>query len=84
LDGIILFAAKTGIEATRNVAEKLSNGDENAISISTRNYYTFTVYASIIDEIPFQFQVRNFNIIRKIKASSQDDIQYFLRPVERG
>ncbi|RXR32273.1 DUF58 domain-containing protein [Flavobacterium piscinae] len=84
LDVIILFTAKTGIESTRIVAEKLSNGDENPISVSTRNYYTFAVYAKIIDEIPFQFQVRNFEINRKIKASSQDDIQYFLRPVERG
>lgn len=84
LDIIILFATKTGIESTRIVAEKLSNGDENPISVSIRNYYTFAVYAKIIDEIPFQFQVRNFEISRKIKASSQDDIQYFLRPVERG
>lgn len=84
LDIIILFAAKTGIESTRIVAEKLSNGDENPISVSIRNYYTFAVYAKIIDEIPFQFQVRNFEISRKIKASSQDDIQYFIRPVERG
>ena len=84
LDIIILFAAKTGIESTRIIAEKLSNGDENPISVSIRNYYTFAVYAKIIDEIPFQFQVRNFEISRKIKASSQDDNQYFLRPVERG
>ncbi len=84
LDIFILFAAKTGVESTRIVAEKLSNGDENPISVSIRNYYTFAVYAKIIDEIPFQFQVRNFEISRKIKASSQDDFQYFLRPVERG
>ncbi|RAR49094.1 DUF58 domain-containing protein [Flavobacterium lacus] len=84
LDVIILFAAKIGIQATRIAPEKLSNGDENPISISIRNYYTFAVFSKIIDEIPFQFQVRNFDINRKIKASSQDDIQYFLRPVERG
>jgi uncharacterized protein (DUF58 family) len=84
LDIIILFTTKTGIEATRITPEKLSNGDENPISISIRNYYTFSVFTKLIDEIPFQFQVRNFEINRKIKASSQDDIQYFLRPVERG
>jgi uncharacterized protein (DUF58 family) len=84
LDIIILFTAKTGVEATRIAPEKLSNGDENPISISIRNYYTFAIFTKIIDEIPFQFQVRNFEISRKIKASSQDDIQYFLRPVERG
>jgi len=84
LDCIILFVAKTGMEATRISPEKLSNGDENPIRISIRNYYTFSIFTKIIDEIPFQFQVRNFNINRKVKASSQDDIQYFLRPVERG
>ena len=83
LDCIILFGAKTGMEATRISPEKLSNGDENPIRISIRNYYTFSIFTKIIDEIPFQFQVRNFNINRKVKASSQDDIQYFLRPVER-
>ena len=84
LDLLILFLAKTGVEAHRIMAEKLSNGDENPIGISIKNYYTFAIHTKVIDEIPFQFQVRNFEIFRKIKASSQDDIQYFLRPTERG
>lgn len=84
LDILILFIAKTGVEAQRSLAEKLSNGDENPIGISIKNYYTFSIQTKIIDEIPFQFQVRNFEIKRKIKASSQDDIHYFLRPTERG
>lgn len=84
LDILILFIAKTGIEAVRIAPEKLSNGDENAIGIHIKNYYTFPIGVKIIDEIPEQFQVRNFEIKRKIKASSQDDIQYYLRPTERG
>ena len=84
LDVLILFLAKNGIEGTRIAPEKLSNGDENAIGINIKNYYTFPIGVKIIDEIPEQFQVRNFEIKRKIKASSQDDIQYYLRPTERG
>lgn len=84
LDILILFGAKTGIEATRNTPEKLSNGDENPIRLEIKNYYTFPVYARIIDEIPDQFQVRNFRISKKVKASSQQDLQYFVRPTERG
>ena len=84
LDILILFLAKTGVEGNRMMAEKLSNGDQNPIAISIKNYYTFAIIVKVIDEIPFQFQVRNFEIKRKIKASSQDDIQYFLRPTERG
>jgi len=84
LDILILFLARTGIQASRIAPEKLSNGDENPIGIDIKNYYTFPIGVKIIDEIPQQFQVRNFEIFRKIKASSQDDIQYYLRPTERG
>ncbi|MES2748471.1 MAG: DUF58 domain-containing protein [Bacteroidota bacterium] len=84
LDFIILFLTKNGIEAQRITPEKLSNGDENPIVVTIKNYYTFTVVAKIIDEIPNQFQIRNFNIKRKIKHVSTDDFQYFLRPTERG
>lgn len=84
LDILILFFAKNGIEGHRITPEKLSNGDENPINISIKNYYTFPISVKIIDEIPFQFQIRNFEIKRKIKASSQDDISYNLRPTERG
>ncbi len=84
LDIFILFISKEGIEAHRSTPEKLSNGDENAIVVSVKNYYTFPIRAKIIDEIPFQFQIRNFEIIRKIKANATDDFQYYLRPTERG
>ncbi|WP_394759442.1 DUF58 domain-containing protein [Flavobacterium sp.] len=84
LDFIILFSSKKGIEAHRITPEKLSNGDENSVVINVKNFYTFPVFAKVIDEIPFQFQVRNFEIKRKIKHNSIDDFQYFLRPTERG
>ena len=84
LDFIILFATKKGIEAQRITPEKLSNGDENPIIVTIKNFYTFPVIARIIDEIPNQFQIRNFNIKRKIKNASTDDFQYYLRPTERG
>jgi uncharacterized protein (DUF58 family) len=66
------------------MSEKLSNGDDNEIKISIKNYYTFPISIKIIDEIPFQFQIRNFEIKQKIRASSQNEINYFLRPTERG
>ena len=84
IDIIILFAAKNPIEALRETPEKLSNGDENEIIVRIKNKYTFPIYSRIIDEIPYQFQVRNFNIYRKIAAQSKDDFKYFLRPTERG
>jgi uncharacterized protein (DUF58 family) len=84
IDFIILFSSKNGIEAERILPEKFSNGDQNPVIVSINNYYTFPVFAKIIDEIPEQFQERNFNINKKIKTASTDDFQYFLRPVTRG
>lgn len=84
LDTIILFAAKKGVKGERILPEKFSNGDENPVNLVINNYYTFTVNVTIIDEIPEQFQVRDFSILRKLDASSTQEIQYKLRPVERG
>lgn len=84
LDFLILFSSKNGIEGQRIAPEKLSNGDENPIVVTIRNFYTFPVFAKVIDEIPNQFQERNFEIKRKIKNASSDDFQYYLRPTERG
>ena len=79
LDILILFLAKSGFDATRIAPEKLSNGDENTIKVNLKNYYNFPVSAKIIDEIPFQFQIRNFEIIQKLKANSSNSINYYLR-----
>ena len=84
LDVLLLFAAKKGINGTRILPEKFSNGDQNPIRVTIENYYTFPVIIKIIDEIPTQFQVRNFSIERKLNASSKTELQYELRPTERG
>jgi uncharacterized protein (DUF58 family) len=81
---MILFGSKNGIKASRLTPEKLSNGDENRIEILIQNQYTFSINAKIIDEIPYQFQNRNFEIKRKIKTAFQDSFTYNLRPTERG
>ncbi|WP_372937505.1 DUF58 domain-containing protein [Seonamhaeicola sp.] len=84
LDTLILFATKRGIKGVRILPEKLSNGDQNPIYLSIENFYTFPIYIRVIDEIPVQFQVRNFKIDRKLTPSSITELQYELRPTERG
>ena len=84
IDVLLLFATGKKVVGNRNMAEKLSNGDENEIKIALHNQYTFPVHLTIIDEIPFQFQQRNFEIKRKIKTQEKEDYNYFLKPNERG
>lgn len=84
IDYILLFSFGQKIKAKRTTPEKLSNGDENEIIIKISNEYTFPIGINVVDEIPFQFQVRDFTIKKKIKAQDKTDINYFLRPTERG
>ena len=84
IDILLLYLTQTGIEAERITPEKLSNGDLNPVKIDIKNRYTFKISVKIIDEIPFQFQVRDFKIVKTIKASEQKEIGYDLRPTERG
>jgi uncharacterized protein (DUF58 family) len=84
IDLLLLFTNSSGIEANRITPEKLSNGDQNTINIQLHNKYSFSTTLKIIDEIPFQFQVRNFEIIKKLKSNQKQELSYNLRPTERG
>lgn len=83
-DFLLLFLPKNGVEGKRTTPEKLSNGDENEIILTIKNYYYFSVAIKIIDEIPFQFQERNFNLKKTFQPKSSKDITYKVRPTERG
>ena len=84
VDFLLLFASNQRFTAFREAPEKLSNGDENPITIRIESGYGFPVSLKVIDEIPVQFQVRNFEVTRKVGAGNTDAFEYFLRPTERG
>jgi uncharacterized protein (DUF58 family) len=84
IDLLFLFSIKKGIVAKRLAPEKLSNGDENPIQIKIQSIYRLKLNLEIIDEIPFQFQHRDFFICSKIDAGEDKIFSYSLRPFERG
>lgn len=84
VDYLLLFNPKNAVQAQRILPEKLSNGDENSIKIDIKNNYIFELKTKIIDEIPFQFQMRDFLIQKKIKPNQSTFFQYILQPKERG
>ncbi len=81
---IILFAKNKAVIAQRKVAERLSNGDDNKVKINLENRLPFTIYMTVIDEIPAQFQYRDFRIQLSLKAKHKTTEYYYLRPTERG
>ena len=83
-DYLLLFTSKGKIRAQRILPDKLSNGDENPIQFQIGNEYLFPVSIKAIDEIPFQFQKRDFEQFSRLKKGESKTFQYHLRPTERG
>ena len=84
IDIAILYKTKNAIKLNRFLPERLSNGDVNKISISLKSQYKFQTHLSIIEEIPFQFQKRDFIFNLILLNSEEKTIHYDLTPTERG
>jgi uncharacterized protein (DUF58 family) len=84
IDVLLLYSRKEGIRADRVIPDRLSNGDENRISISVENDYGFKITADIIDELPYQFQERNWVRKKMLEQGSASEIEYYVLPVQRG
>lgn len=85
IDILLLYIRSTDFfKANRIVPQKLSNGDDNEIQIKIKNLYPITLNFTIIDELPFQFQKRDFNIKGIILPAEEKTYNYLLRPVKRG
>ena len=83
LDYLLLFL-RNGINASRKTPERLSNGDRNQLQVLTQNRYPFPVVLEVVDELPFQFQERDFSFRFPLAAGQRKTHAYHLRPVKRG
>ncbi|WP_456376210.1 DUF58 domain-containing protein [Lutibacter sp.] len=84
MDMYLLFKVKKGIHARRILTEKFSNSDKNPIPITIKNNYKFKIEVKLIDELPYQFQKRNFEQTMFINPLGIWDFEYTVKPVERG
>lgn len=84
IESIILFLNKGSVFAERILADRLSNGDENEIKIILTNNYAIKTKLKIIDELPFVFQIRDFEINSELEKNTSKILTYNVRPVKRG
>ncbi len=81
---IIMIFSKSGLEGERILPEKFSNSDNNPVSVLLVNMYSFKITVGIIDELPIQFQNRDFFKFVSVAGKNKNTLQYEVRPVERG
>lgn len=84
LDVLLLYRSKEAFVAHREIPDRLSNGDPNEVTLHLENRYAFPTKVEIIDEVPFQFQLRDLQFDTSLGARSAKTMQYLLRPVTRG
>lgn len=84
IDLLLLYRIRQGLSASRIVADRLSNGDENPVILELGNHYPHPIQLEIIDEVPPQFQLRDFALRFRLGSGEQESHTYYLRPLKRG
>lgn len=84
IDIILLYNRSVVVTAERDVPSVLSLGDDNIITLSVRNKARIKLYIALIDELPEQFQMRQFTIRLELSPDKVHQQTYTLRPVTRG
>lgn len=84
VDSFLVFGKRYALRAERITAERWSNGDVNKVTLNFQNNYSFPITANVVDELPVQFQERNWHRQVKLDKTSEGHIVYTLKPVTRG
>lgn len=84
LDAVLLFGQRNALLAHRQMAERFSLGDNNKVLLVITNGFGFKVDLIVVDEIPFQFQQRNWERNIALEKNEIHKLEYYLKPTERG
>lgn len=84
VDILILHASKSRINAKRDLKEQLNLGEDNLVKLELTNNYNIPVHLMVKDELPYQFQIRDFERHLVVQTGETKEIKYHLHPVKRG
>jgi uncharacterized protein (DUF58 family) len=84
IDSFLIFGKRYALRAERLTADRWSNGDDNKVVLHFQNNYSFPIVAHIIDELPAQFQERNWYRKTRLEPHSEQQVVYSVKPLTRG
>ena len=84
VDIALLFNRKVRVSADREMSAVLSLADDNPVIIRFKNLCGLRLSVEAIDELPEQFQRRDFAVSIVLPGFADHRHKYFLRPVTRG
>lgn len=83
-DFFTLFNSKVRFHAVRQTSSVMSLGDDNVVRIVIASHTHLWLRVNVIDELPFQFQKRDFNVNLLFEKAGRQEVNYTLRPLKRG
>lgn len=84
VDIMVLFLSKSKVKGRRIINKQLSLGDENIVRLQIQNKYNQPISIRIIDELPYQLQVRDFEHYMLLKPEETKELRYPIQPNKRG
>ena len=84
VDYVLLFVVNGGLTGNRDMQARFSIGEYNIVSITVVNSFPFKVSGFLIDELPPQFQKRDFRLELSVPLQSHSATAYELKPLSRG
>ncbi len=84
VDVVFLFQKNVSLEALRKLPKLLSLSDANRVLLEITNESHRPLHLTIIDELPAQFQERDFEIKMDLPTKEEKTVSYELTPVTRG
>ncbi len=83
-DIYLLFLTKGTLQAHRLMKPRFSLGDENEVSLTFSSRFPFPVTVMVVEQIPYQFQQRNFRTKLTLRPGARKNFSYQLKPFARG
>lgn len=84
LDAWLLYGHDFELKAVRRLPPVFSLGDPNPVYIHLENRSSIPLRCQLIDELPVQFQIRDFVQHVLLRPDETQDIRYVLTPLLRG
>lgn len=84
LDYFLVQLYDSKIECSRHTPSVLPLGDEINISIQIKNNHLSMIHLVLIDELPLEFQKRDFSFSLYLSGHEEKSIVYSIRPLSRG
>lgn len=84
LTDLALLYRSTLVSAERSVANVLSLSDKNKVILTITNISQRLLGLKVIDEIPYQFNERDFKIYLSIEGGKTETITFYVKPFIRG